>query len=115
MEGPITFGLWGWPDPARKADALDALLRARPEATRRQLLQAVSRGQPILVAENLGWKNAQTLKTGLDLGFLDSKIFQSGYGPADQALLHECAVHLVYYGGVLGCPVCRQWHLETSP
>ena len=34
------------------------------------------------------------------------ELFQSGYGPADRDALLWCLRHEVYFGGVLGCPVC---------
>lgn len=114
MEGPITFDLWGWPDPAHKMDVLHALSTTRPEATHREVLQAIARKQPILIAENLGWKDVQALQSSLPSAWLDTRVFQSGYGPADQAVLRQCLVHQIYYAGVLGCPVCDRRDLKTS-
>lgn len=103
MEEPIVFDVWGrvpHEPTARRAAAIDRVAQLR----RIDRLQAGDAAT--LIGERLTWTVASALRRewGDVLGALE--LFQSGYGPADRDALLWCLRHEVYFGGVLGCPVC---------
>ena len=111
MEDPITFDVWAVIAPGHKAQAEQRLHHARPELTRLQVLQAVTKsaatGNPLLLQQNVGWAAASECAEHVTPAFRELQLYQSGYGPDDQASMHWCPTHKLHYGGVLGCPVCR--------
>ena len=116
MEGQITFDLWGEPAASRRTQALDFLSTNAPHLSRidmlREYVAAISTHVPMLIAEDLDWQSLLILKARAAMAFDKVATYQSGYPPG-RAELRECSIHLLYYGGVLGCPVCDNTHLEA--
>lgn len=111
MEGPITFDVWADVVPASEQLALELLSSLRPELSRLAVLQALSRGKrgcQIELSTELGWTDAQTVKSKATGVFGNVEVYQSGYTPAEKQRLHLCALHSVLYAGSLGCPVCDE-------
>ncbi len=113
MEGRIAFDLWGDVIPEFKERALETIGDLRPELTRpailRELILAPAPGRWIMIAQNLEWDTMRTLREQVITCFAHPQAYQAGYGPSDRDRLKECPVHRLFYGGVLGCPVCRDW------
>lgn len=63
----------------------------------------------MLVGEDLGWGDAEGLRRDAAQAFVDVRTAQHRVSPSAPSS-HHCTVHQLYYGGVLGCPVCRGWH-----
>lgn len=116
MEDPITFDLWGEPVASRRTQALDFLQSNTPHLSHidmlREYVAALNTHRPMLLAEDLDWQSAQTLRVRAEADFSRVCTYQRGYGPTDLGL-HECSTHLLYHSGALGCPVCGGRHLET--
>lgn len=110
MEEPIQFDLWGNPVAEFRKDVVDLLVAARPSESRSNILRLVSRAiandAPLCFAGPLGWAAAQRLRLGASSMFRNVRMFQAGYGSAEQESLGFCETHEVFYGGCLSCPVC---------
>jgi hypothetical protein len=111
MEDRIAFDLWGGVIPELKERALETIGDLRPELTRpailRELILAPAPGRWTMIAQNLEWDTVRTLREQVITCFAHPQAYQAGYGPSDRDRLKECPVHRLFYGGVLGCPVCR--------
>lgn len=66
---------------------------------------------PFLLAPLAGWGEASALREGPPEWAEEVSVFQAGYGPATDRLSF-CARHRLWYGGVLGCHVCRDFHVS---
>jgi hypothetical protein len=115
MEDPHVFDVWGVIIRERRDAARDLLRRSRPELPRLELLQIVARGvasqEHVLVAQRVGWGEAQEWRREAESAFSPIGVFQSGYGPRDAQRMHQCKEHGLFYGGILGCPVCRHHYV----
>jgi len=124
MEDPITFDLWGRSDGQHREDVLKTLSRTRPESARRELVREVAASVTadhwVLIAQDMSWATVQSMKDDIaadaTVVFDEVCVFQCGYAPPDRSKMGRCRVHQLYYGGVLGCPVCEGRALaEGSP
>ena len=116
MEDPIAFDMWGALIPEHKEQAIATIRDFRAELSRqailRELALALPRDRRVLIAQQLAWGTVRALRERLATEFEHLQVFQTGYGPADQSRLEECLEHEIWYGGVLGCPVCNGWFLR---
>jgi hypothetical protein len=113
MEDPIAFDLWGAVIPEHKEQAVAKIGELRPDLSRpailREIILAPVPDRQVLIARDLAWDTARLLREQLVTQFEHLQVYQTGYGPSDVSGLKECPVHQIYYGGVLGCPVCDGW------
>ena len=72
----------------------------------KSVAKSTTAATPILVAEGVGWGKAQDLRMRLDAVFDGLQLLQDGYEPEDEGRMRFCNVHRLFFGGVLGCPVC---------
>jgi len=113
MEDPIAFDLWGAVIPEHKEQAVATIGKLRPDVSRpailRELIVAPGPDRQVLIARDLAWDTARSLREQLVNHFEHPQVYQTGYGPPNRARLKKCPVHQICYGGVLGCPVCDGW------
>jgi hypothetical protein len=111
MEDPITFDIWGRLIAERRSNARAVLQRVNPELSDKAVLQALVRAsnkkEPLLLASDLGWGDAQACREEMGAYFDDIKVFQHRFGPPQEARMKYCADHRLYFSGIFGCPICE--------
>jgi len=116
MEDPIRFDVWGTIAKGAFAVAKDELQSSDPGLPRLELLKRINKSivehKLIRVVTGIDWSQAQELLSNRPAWLESAAVFQEGYGPEDAAL-HFCPAHNLYYGGILGCHVCRGDHAGT--
>lgn len=115
MEDPITFDVWGHLRLGMGKIARALLHEARPDASRLSILQSIAKEPTtpdgLLIVEDIGWGAAEEWRARASEAFERIEVYQSGYGPSRQARMQFCPIHHLYFGGVLGCPVCRGFYV----
>lgn len=112
MEDPVQFELWGRPREEARAACISLLARHRPgmttlEATRAVML-AIQQQGTIRITDATGFSEALCASTDQAPSFRDVVVCQQDFSP--DASAGYCETHTLYFGGVLGCPVCREDH-----
>lgn len=114
MEDPITFDVWGRLRPGMGEVARALLHEARPGASRLSILQSIAKAPTpdgLLIIEGIGWAAAEEWRARASEAFERIELYQSGHSPSRQAHLQLCPIHRLYFGGVLGCPVCQDFYV----
>ena len=108
----VTFDVWANVDRAHAVQAREVIQRSRPDLSRTELLKMIARGassnEPFLVTRGVSWGDAQRLREDFKIVGGTVTIYQHDFGP-NLGTSHYCSIHDFFYGGCLGCPVCRGW------
>ncbi len=111
MEDPIKFDVWGKLMRGSYEAALTAIRETKMYTSEFELRQAVNRarheGIAFKVTTGMSWaaahefmKNSSWLQTPV--------LYQERLSPSDR--LEFCEKHNLYFGGALGCHVCRGFY-----
>jgi hypothetical protein len=106
-EDSTRFDVYGKAALGATAAAVDALLASgvysSEMAVRIAVQESLRGGTPILIGVGLSWHAAQALRSS-HRPFSEVLVVQEGCSVGDRA--PYCALHELFYGGCLGCPVC---------
>ena len=121
MEDPIMFDLWACVLRGNGKQAIEEMFDwcvnnpTFPEFNLRESRFAVNRsmvqGESVQIARRRTWSQAQSIRTNPPAWAQDIRLYQEGYEPEKfiypRRFKGSCEVHDFFYGGCLGCHVCR--------
>lgn len=114
MEDPIRFDVWAIIKGDLRQEAVDHLRNARPLLSmleiRKEINKSVIQNQEIQIASSLTWPQVEIFRSQPEEWIATPSVFQEGYGPIDSHRLSLCSKHNLYFGGCLGCPVCKGFY-----
>jgi hypothetical protein len=109
MEDPVLFDVWIRSVDEHNEPEVRRILEARGGQgliQRRAIVQARVSHTALLVAGEVGWSAVEAVRREVPGSDLALMVLQTGLKPHSLERASSCGVHELWYGGVLGCPVC---------
>ena len=107
MVGLIEFDVIAFVEPEEQGEAnmwLDNKLELSPSEIKKQVSFSIKRNARILIAQSLGWSEAQSIRNESCKGFSGLRVVESKCTPGEGVLI--CFLHELDYENMNGCPVC---------
>ena len=110
MEDPIRFDISARIQHGHQSEAERDLAKSL-QISRLDLLKQIYRsthGESMIIANGVSWSEIENFRQNVPDWVMDYSVYQEGYSP--KLSPSYCKIHDFWYGGCLGCHVCRNFY-----